>query len=230
MYFSQELMIAAMFLHRRNYVDRPREQMEGYFRHLSSVQPGDVISFGRHRISEGMKPQERTALRRGITWNVLERTGDRLLLISEYIIDWEMFGDYHDTWETSFLREELNGDCLNDWFTWEEQSLLVREPDAVFLLGANGVRKFFSRPGSARAVMLQTDDFLADDGTDLPIIGEEYHEWWLRSPGTDDGCIMYVDCSGNIDQEGYDPGADEFGVRPVIRIDLSRIPLIYKDK
>lgn len=87
---------------------------------------GDTITFGRY-------PQiQKEIIRNPIEWLVLERDGNKALLISKYGLDAQ---SYHldtnsVTWETCTLRTWLNRDFLQSAFSEEEQrAILTTEVD-----------------------------------------------------------------------------------------------------
>ena len=120
------------------------------------VSVGDLVSFGRHN------------------WRVLDVQDTRVLLISERIVGFRMFHSAFSsvTWETSEMRQYLNGEFL-DTFTEAEQELIIetltvnsnnpwdfvelggfyRTPggsdtiDRVFLLSIDEVLHFFGDSG-----------------------------------------------------------------------------------
>lgn len=190
---------------------------ENPFRSLKDLQPGDFVQLGTYRVPTGVKPLEPDSLTQPIQWRILERRGDRLMLLSELVLDWELFDFGLNKWKQSFLREALNGEYLEEWFSPDEQALLCGEPDRVYLLTVEKARKYFPQPGSAAACMLECD------GCDASTIERCPQEWWLCTPGSEPGLTAYVTHKGEISEEGFASDADEFGVRPVIWIDLARL-------
>lgn len=202
--------------------------LERYRDVMTTLQPGDATYLGRYAISNGMKPLGPDCLIQNIRWRVLEKRGEKLLLISEYVLDWELFAFDGEKWKESYLRDLLNGEYLQQWFTPEEQLLLCGEPDKVYLLSADKVKRYFPEPDSATAYLLISNDYFPDNDDLAYHVEKNRTEWWLCTPGTDAGCTTYVNRFGKVDEAGFDSDADEFGVRPVIWIDLSRIDNILK--
>lgn len=198
--------------------------LRDYIRELEGVKGGEGVCFGRCPVSTNIKPCEENRFYQDILWRVLEVRGEKLMLLSEYILDWEGFDFEYKPWKQSFLREMLNGEYLNTWFTPMEQKMLCGEPDRVYLLTVDKVRKYFPEPGSAAARMPILDTCKPEKNNGYCFGIEEYpHEWWLCTPGTEEGSTAYVTCRGSIDEEGNDSGAEGFGVRPVIWIDIGRM-------
>ena len=91
----------------------------------------------------------------------------------------------------------------------------------MYLMSVANAKKYFPEPGSAKAYMLQTG-YTSDDSVFLTV-ERERHDWWLGTPGSEEGCVAYVNEIGMIDEEGFECYADEIGVRPMIRVDISRV-------
>lgn len=48
--------------------------------------------------------------------------------------------------------------------------------------------------------------------------------WWLRTPGKNEGTAMYVYSDGNLsDEYGWNVKQAEFGIRPALKLDLSKV-------
>ena len=106
------------------YRQRAVTLLREYQRALLHLKTGDKLEFGSYFLSNGVKPIK-TFVRSPIVWQVLDKTDNRLLLLSEHSLDWELFGDVGAcSWEASYLRKWLNSDCLRDWFAEEERALM----------------------------------------------------------------------------------------------------------
>ena len=104
------------------YRQRAVTLLREYQRALLHLKTGDKLEFGSYFLSNGVKPIK-TFVRSPIVWQVLDKTDNRLLLLSEHSLDWELFGDVGAcSWEASYLRKWLNSDCLRDWFAEEERA------------------------------------------------------------------------------------------------------------
>jgi len=188
----------------------------------AGIAPGDEVRFGRHVVTQVVKPPDEPGPTRDILWRVLEREGDRLLLLSAYILDWELFGEPGEDWQHCYLRRALLGEYMEQWFTAREQRMLMRRPDPVFLLTAQQARRYLPSPQDRAACLLMLDDARMEHGQLVYEVGEYPKEWWLRTPGRVCGQAACVWPSGEIDMDGYDPTSDEFGVRPAIWVDMER--------
>lgn len=173
---------------------------------------GDYITFGAYN---GKDP---------IEWLVLDKKGKRLLLISRYALTTR----YTDsTWETSPLRDWLNGKFLDTAFSDAEQSFIrtVRvsagknpeydtDPgkatqDKVFLLSIAETEKYFS-----------SNDFRKCTFAEYATAGEGRCLWWLRSPGVNWSAAAIVSLNGSIGNFGANVVSNNVAVRPAMWIDL----------
>lgn len=94
---------------------------------ISRLQQGDIVIFGHYEqdgnSGNGLEP---------IQWDVVKVDGNKVLLFSHYVLDYRQidsrwfdpgYGKY--TWETSEIREWLNGDFYNTAFNTEEQGKIA---------------------------------------------------------------------------------------------------------
>lgn len=80
----------------------------------------EFVQFGRY-------PQTAQGSVMPIEWQIMERNGDRVLLLARNILDAQPFHDeaYPVRWEDSSLRTWLNKVFLNEAFTAQEQAMLA---------------------------------------------------------------------------------------------------------
>ncbi|MCL2813618.1 MAG: protease inhibitor I42 family protein [Oscillospiraceae bacterium] len=166
---------------------------------------GDTIQFG------------------GYDWRVLEVKDGKTLVITENVIEPNVYDlaltDDVITWETSFLRNCLNGIFLEK-FTAEEQERIavtrVKNPD----------NPQYGTPGGAdtddKIFLLsleEAEEYFGGDDERKAKLGHGFSWWWLRSPGAISLCAACVDSGGSIYAKGRDVATmhPEFlGVRPVL--------------
>ncbi len=179
---------------------------------------GDRFEFGRY-------PQGRHGEVRPVTWRVLRRETDRLLVISERGLDCKPYYKTHTsiTWADCFLRRWLNDEFYNQAFNGQERALILQTrianidgsdtDDRVFLLSIDEAESFFVNNPDRRA-------FPTDYAVNK--IGKAgFCCWWLRSRGRRSYFAAFVDGSGDIDDYGLDVDDDECGVvRPAFKIAL----------
>ena len=202
----------------------------------STVAVGDIIEFGAYEqdndTSNGKEP---------IEWLVLERDGNKILVISRYALDVQPYNtEYEDiTWETCTLRTWLNDTFLNEAFSEAEQSIVQtsevsagRNPkystdlgndteDRIFLLSINEANTYFA---SDEASMCVPTAYAIANGALTSIYnvdGEATCWWWLRSPGIDQNFAALVYCDGGVFSYGDRVDLDGLVcVRPALWINL----------
>ena len=96
-------------------------RMEIKRQQIRDTQEGKYFTLGRYE--QDNKPETGPE---PIEWKVLARDGDRVLVISRYILDCLRYDEEYQrvTWETCTLRSWLNGEFLNAAFDPEEQLLI----------------------------------------------------------------------------------------------------------
>lgn len=60
-----------------------------------------------------------------IKWRVLDTADGKITLLSEYVLDYQLFDSTSNNYETSFIREWLNNTFLNTAFTKEQQEKIL---------------------------------------------------------------------------------------------------------
>ena len=210
-----------------------RGWLEGDGRYLGRVdQETETYTFGSYEqdgdSSNGKEP---------IEWLVLDRDGDRVLLISKYALDYQSFMPFYEpvtepyTWESCSLRRWLNGTFLNAAFSADEQQRLltttvitspgslhrengpVTTEDQVFLLSNTEVYAYFASEAATAAeytaYALSENPWPGNAATPGPA------DWWLRTTdGYDHPDGVYAD--GRVG-EGARAYEGEY-VRPAIWI------------
>ncbi|GEM_PF-1152548 len=171
-----------------------------------------------------------------IEWIVLDKTGDKVLLLSRYAIEAMPYDvDWGSAqWEYSSLRKWLNNDLYNSAFSPDEKEHIQMThlnnadsqnfgndtDDNVFILSAEEVEKYFTSDEDRRVLATEhavNNGACVSDGYD----GSSC--WWVRSVGDD---VSFVSCAGDI---AYDVGEalrTDIGVRPAIWIDSSAVKII----
>lgn len=148
-----------------------RGWLEGDGRYLGRVdQETETYTFGSYEqdgdSSNGKEP---------IEWLVLDRDGDRALLLSKYALDYQSFMPFYEpvtepyTWESCSLRRWLNGTFLNAAFSADERQRLltttvitspgslhrsdgpITTEDRVFLLSNTEVYAYFASEAATAA-------------------------------------------------------------------------------
>lgn len=187
---------------------------------------GDTISFGSYQYdNNGLS---------SIEWIVIDEDENKLLLLSRYALDCQPynFRKTDVTWESSSLRQWLNGTFYQVAFNTSERAKIVEttvaadhnpqyptDPgndtqDYVFLLSIEELSQYLRTDEERRCRPTQ---FAFDQGAyENPSTGCCW--WWLRSPGISLSDAASVNSDGRID---YDDGAvnsSTGAVRPAIWI------------
>lgn len=194
---------------------------------LSDAQVGETVLFGTYNqdgdAGDAPKP---------IEWVVLRKDGDKMLLLSKFALECMPFNATQGevTWETSSLREWLNGEFYRTAFSQEEQgeiletSLVTAEniyfgtggcetADKVFLLSFEEIDAFLTTDQSR--ICLPTVKAL-ESGAYVGMNGAA--DWWLRTSGSLDETAAHVNPIGVTALGGYYVSSSGYGVRPAIWI------------
>ncbi len=202
-------------LSKTEWIDVPAEKNREIY-HLNIRDP---FTFGHYEqddnLYNGSEPLE---------WLVLDKKGDKVLLISKYTPDVKPWNESIETndldWSESSLQHWLNSEFLQNAFTAEEQQRIVSEPKnkdwgdgPVSMLSSAQVRKYF--PLITQRVCYTTQ-YARTHGA---YQGSLYALWWTRDPDPEnDGFVLYVDQFGNF--RNNFPYMPPIGVRPVIWFSL----------
>lgn len=77
---------------------------------------GDTVSFGRYQYDgQGIVP---------VKWYIVDKEGEKCLLVSKYYLDYHRYGDRAD-WKTSSLREWLNKTFFTKAFNEREKKYIL---------------------------------------------------------------------------------------------------------
>lgn len=88
---------------------------------LLDAQVGDVILFGAY-------PSDEYGHLASIVWRVLEKKSDRMLVVSDKVLDERKFSDGKTNWAESSLRKWLNEEFINTAFDETDTSIILRTP------------------------------------------------------------------------------------------------------
>ncbi len=154
-----------------------------------------------------------------ISWTVLAAEEDRVLLISDKVLDACVFGEgkKFPGWEESRMRFWLNDLFFNTAFSGEEQSFILpgtASGDRVFLLNLSEAEKFFPalKDRKAPATYYARMNGVLSDGSG---------EYWLCADLKKDADGRRVGTDGRIAlTQANDP---DVGVRPVIWLSIEAI-------
>ena len=194
---------------------------------LSRAGYGATVSFGTYVISSGFNNNTGSFYEEvgDLQWIVLEKEGDKLLLISKIVLDKVAFAEERSSainWEDSLVRSWLNETFLNNVFLEGELEMIattsvkadsVQEgydpgndtEDKIFLLSVSEAEKYFP----------------SADARICPSAKYRRQTWWLRSVGSYNGGFSYAYCVGTWGEitNGYSVDSAE-GVRPVMWVSI----------
>ena len=195
---------------------------------VGQVSLGSLVTFGAFEqdndFANGPEP---------LQWKVLKKSGNRLLLITEKIIDARPFHGVHIgvRWRKSDIRAWLNGEFLQNTFTDAEQALI---PEVELLDSGN--EDYWIDPGAEtmdRVFLLQVDEAFAyfKSDNDRKAVATEYANaqgfaqnedgwWWLRNAGEDLDHASLIYKSGSVYRPGDKVERTDVGVRPAIWVEL----------
>lgn len=214
---------------------------------------GDVVILGRYAHNhtvESFNDSTKLSEKIPIRWLVLEKEGDRALLLSVLNVDVKKYSYIPEglTWASSEIREWLNGEFLCEAFDEEERGCLKKSrittkenpvyhtdggadtEDYVFLLSPEEAEHYFASDEERRA-QIKPNVVPFDDIKRMEVEVEphwyylftDYYGWWLRTPGEQWGVMMtYVDRYGKIHCEGARGEDNYFGIRPAMWVDLNK--------
>ncbi len=177
---------------------------------LLTCETGDIITYGTYEQDDNSSNGTEA-----IEWIVLERDGDKALVLSLYCLEQMPFNNTlaQVTWENCSLRKWLNGTFLGDAFSQEEQGQILstkvldegkQTTDKVFLLSED------------EAVDYLTSNERRADATER--VSTSHCYWFLRTTGSVSN-VAYVSYDGEI---GYYEDVDRnWWVRPAMWIEIS---------
>ena len=172
-----------------------------------------------------------TGTRRHISWDVIDKKGSRILVISSSILDCIKYDSrlVKTDWSNCTLRTWLNGTFYANAFYNKEKSMISsttlsahKNPlyntdqgnatqDKIFVLSAEEVEKYLQNKNDRICYAANYTLYYG------------INEWWLRTTGGDQVHAAYVDEDGDISYYGTSVANGRCGVRPAMWIDLSKI-------
>ncbi len=203
------------------------------YNQLINAEIGDYVTFGSYEQDNNLDNGKED-----IEWLVLDKEGNRLLVISKYALDCQPYNLKKEgvTWETCSLRGWLNETFLYSAFNEEEQSLIPtvtvdggRNPIygtnpgnktqvKVFIISVSEANKYFE---SYEAMECIPTAYAIAQGASTSDTLDGVCYWWLRSPGSFTYLATAFSAVG-LYREGYKVSSAYVGVRPALWIDIAQ--------
>jgi hypothetical protein len=190
----------------------------------ASFEVGDVVTFGSYE------------------WRVLEVHDDKVLLLSEYVIEQGRYNlEKTDvTWETCTLREYLNGEFYGSFSADDKMQIMPTSinnnanrwygisggndtDDYIFLLSLEEAVKYFGDSGQLQTRVNASPAYMINDEYNDARIAYDLDGavswWWLRTPGGFSSRAVSVTNEGwlNINGNNIDY---IYGIRPALWLSL----------
>ena len=210
---------------------------------LKNAKVGDVVLFGSYEqdniASNGVE---------AIPWYVLDKDGDKLLLMSVYLLDHVPYQEDYEAiaWEGCTLRQWMNDEFYNRAFTKSEKKYIQTSnlenadnpyygtaggsntEDKVFALSLEEAEQFFGvaedygfywRSSSPTLSAAKVTEYAEACGVWVYDNGNGC--WWLRSPGGNLEKAAYVGYErGFVDVGGDNVGYRSTTARPALWLNL----------
>ncbi len=200
---------------------------------LSNVSAGSTVKFGYYEQDGDESNGEEE-----IEWTVLAVDGDKALIVSIYALDCKPFNDTYEkdiTWENCSLRTWLNDTFYKAAFGEKHQEMIrestvttevvllseddksggTETKDKVFLLSATEVNEYFN--SDDERICQGTKYCFANGAYKIPF-GDDYCNWWLRSPGYNQYTAAIVEIRGYVSDTSVN--SEKPAVRPAMWIKL----------
>ena len=181
---------------------------------LDEVRAGDVVLFGSYEQDNDERDGKEE-----IEWLVLDRDGDRLLVISKYALDCQKYHaeGYETSWRKCSIRYWVNNTFMKAAFTKEEKAAIPTvtvtadanprydtnpgedTEDQVFLLSIADTEKYFS--SMQGELCCKPTAYAKQQGCFVNHINGNCW-WWLRTPGSRARNAVYVSDTGTPDASG----------------------------
>ena len=229
------LVLTTVILPKQKYKALGEKYGQDYVDAFYALDVGDSFNFGSYEQDNNTVDGQED-----IEWLVLDKSGDRILVISRYALDCRMYHSVKTdtTWETCSLREWLNNGFLQTAFTAGEQAMIPsvtvkaegnkgysidggsNTTDQVFLLSKNEAVKYFindakKNSGLENGLKCTATAYCKAVGSFGGLC-----DWWLRSPGSGSYKAAIVEGSGHIWDYGSEVNRFSVGVRPAMWIEL----------
>ena len=172
-----------------------------------------------------------------LKWRMLKKEDGKALLICTEVVESKPYNSAFTnvTWAECDLRKWLNGEFFQAAFSAGEQGLIVatklKNPgngsygaqggadttDKVFCLSINEVESLFKSDSDRKC---KPSAHVEAEGEVLMSKDKSGANWWLRSPGDEQGNAASVSGGGHVYEDGWRVNIGFFGVRPAFWLNL----------
>lgn len=211
---------------------------------LAKAKVGDVVLFGSYEQDNITSNGAET-----IPWYVLDKDGDKLLLMSVYLLDHVPYQEDYEAiaWEGCTLRQWMNVEFYNRAFTKSEKKYIQTSylenadnpyygttggsntEDKVFALSLEEAEQYFGVAEDYGFYWISASPTLSvakvteyAEASGVWVYGNGNGWWWLRSPGgtlEQAACVGYE--SGFVDVGGEKVGYPSQTARPALWLNLN---------
>ena len=206
-----------------------------------NIHVGGTVKYGSYEQDNNTSNGAET-----IEWTVLDIQGDKALVISKSVLDFQRYYPNLQTavtWENSSIRSWLNGTFLNAAFNDTQKrniynTTLTNEGNSVFgTAGGNATTdKIFLLSASEASSYLNTDGKRMANCTEYALsrngdsalrnTATQSSYWWVRTPGMFTYDAMYVHYTGSLRYDGMAVANVIGGVRPVMWVNKNAVEAV----
>ncbi len=198
---------------------------------MKDLRIGDLVCFGNYeQDNNGGNGKE------SIEWIVLDKSEDKLLLLSRYGLDSRSYhsrNEYTVTWENCSLRSWLNSTFLSTAFSAEEQKRIVLSrinadynpvyatnpgndtDDYLFLLSLSEIKQYYP---DYQDRVCQVTSYARSQGAFDHTDSSWGGWWWMRTPGAYGNYVTSINSNGAYDSEGSIVTGEKATIRPAMWI------------
>lgn len=192
-------------------------------RSLYNANPGDVVTLGRYEANYLIPGKE------PLSWIVLDKQDNNLIMITEYGIDSSVYHDSHTetSWSNSYICDWLNTRLYNKIFNSYEKNIVTFSDESSYLtlLSVTEAMEYFENDYSRQLKITQAAE---KKGTNVNYMskvnywdskGYRSSWWWLK--GNDASLTApIVTVDGTVSENTKFVNKPYGAVRPVVRIHL----------
>lgn len=191
---------------------------------VSDVAPqlgvGDCLTLGSY---VACLDSSSTPVRLPMPWHVIERQGNKLKLLSYFLLANMGYWDLRDELQNTYYRESFTEAEKNAILTTEVTTMVDGSPtvthDKLYVPALEDIQDI---PDDLKVGRL-VDATKGDDG--VPVVNVSYCFYWLRDPGDceDENLIVqgFADSKLYLDSANHE--SDEIGLRAVMWVDATKL-------